>query len=517
MSNSIEADYFSNRWFRFVLFVVLIIFSGVLRFYNLGLWSHGFDENYTTMETRYFFDGQSIPVYMFSSSHGEGETQFTRLPKMIIAAYFVHWLNYKIFGDDEFGSRVFPAVMGSFGVGIIFLLSYSLFGGSASLILALLILLCPMHILQSQNNRFYSQAFLCISVVLLLGGHLVVKRSVVVAIVMGVMAILMVLTHSLAGLIWGFLIIGILFEFFVTKKSNQKDASKNFMGKNFAWRNFSFGCVDFILVFWSIILLLIAVFHVMPLARSWNNFQTSGVSSINAVVGFMFNFGWSLSMFFVPAFLFVLFNFRRVGYLYWLICVLFCGVSIVFLPFVITYISHYSFLFCFPFFVILALFIDWIFRLIIQSKIYYGRVFAVIWLIFILFFNIPAIASYYQDGGRFDWRSAYGYIREHWQEGDCIICFPLDANRYIPELEPKVQRYERGVDLLERLVDQNKDYAGRVWIPIVFDRHTPDEVVRHLLYNRADYQKRFGKKRYDFEFNNIEIFLYSPNSSKKNK
>ncbi|MDR0705864.1 MAG: glycosyltransferase family 39 protein [Planctomycetaceae bacterium] len=506
MADSVKFNYFS----RFILFVVLVTLSAMLRFYHLGTWSHGFDENYTTMETRYFFEGQPIPSYMFKNSQFDSKkSQFSRLPPLIIAAYFVHWLDYRLFGDDEFGSRVLPAVIGSFCVGIVFWLAYPLFGCSASLILAMLILLFPDHILHSQNNRFYSQAFFFISIVLLLGGYVAVRRSVVAAIVLGPASILMVLTHSLTGLIWGFLLIGLLVNYLGTKQKNQTDQTNR---KNSLWNNILHDKIILILGFWSVVLLTIAVVHILPLAQSWNNFPTTTVSSIHAVVGLAFSFGWSFFMLCVPAWLFVLFRFKKNGYGYWFICATLCGVTVFLLPLKIAYLIHYRFLFSFPILVILALFIDWIGRLMIQSEIPYRRTLYGVWIFFVLLSNIPELASYYQDGGRYDWRSACQYIREHWQPEDRIACFPLIANCYIPELEPKIPLYETGEVSFQKIFDQNQNTTGRLWLPVVFNRYEPDENTRRWLYNHAEYQTRFGKKRYDFNFNSIELFLYLPQS-----
>ncbi|MDR1290094.1 MAG: hypothetical protein LBK06_02720 [Planctomycetaceae bacterium] len=535
MQDTWKINYFSDRFFLFALFAILVILAGLLRFYHLGDWSHGFDENYTPIETLYFFEGHPIPSHLFKDQQSDpAQSQFARLPAMIVAAYFVHWVDYRLFGVDEFGSRFLMAVMGSFCVGIIFLLGYSLFGLSGSLILAFLVLLFPDHILHSQNNRFYSQAFLCISVVLLLGGHIAVKRSVTAAIGIGLVSILMVLTHSLAGLIWGFVILGVVFSFlcqrcFKIHRAEQVSAASQsgcsgakpiahtgigiLTGKieqeNIPKNNI---LLLTILGIWSILLLVIAVVYIFPLARLWNNFPTTTVSPIHALLGLAFSLGWSLSMLCIPGWLFALYNCKKTNCGYWLIVTTLCGLAVFLLPFKISYLVHYRFLFSFPFLVILALFIDWVGGLIIRSEVPYKRSLCCVWIIFTLFSNIPSIASYYQDGNRYDWRAAYQYIREHWQQGDQVICFPLDANRYIPELEPKIPIRERGQAALQKIIDQkidkNQNGKRRTWIPIVRNRYEPDEDTLYWLYNHTEYKTRFGKKRYDFEINHIELFLY---------
>jgi hypothetical protein len=210
----------------------------------------------------------------------------------------------------------------------------------------------------------------------------------------------------------------------------------------------------------------------------------------------------------VPAWLYVLFLFKKSCYGYWCVITILCGAAVFLLPLKIAYLVHYRFLFAFPFLVILALFIDWIGRLILQSEIPYRRILCCAWIIFVLFSNAPAVVSYYQDGGRYDWRAAYQYIREHWQPNDKIVCFPLAANRYIPELEPKIIPRKLNETTLQELFDQNQNNTGHIWIPVVFNRYEPDENTRCWLYNHAEYKTRFGKKRYDLENNFIEVFRW---------
>ncbi|MDR1483574.1 MAG: hypothetical protein LBT09_01995, partial [Planctomycetaceae bacterium] len=142
------------------------------------------------------------------------KSQFYRLPQLIFVAHFVHRLNNRFFGNDEWGSRVLMAVMGSLSVGLAFLLGRSLLGFSGSLILAFLILLSPELAFYSQYSRFYSQAFLFIEIVFLLGGHVAVNRSVTAALVLVPTSLVMILSHSLGCFIWGILLCGLLVDFF---------------------------------------------------------------------------------------------------------------------------------------------------------------------------------------------------------------------------------------------------------------------------------------------------------------
>ena len=83
-------------------------------------------------------------------------------------AYSLHHLNYLVFGRDEARSRVIPAVLGTAGVVLTFLLLIPANGLTTALVTSLLLAFWSEHIFFSQNNRFYIIAaffaFLCILV-----------------------------------------------------------------------------------------------------------------------------------------------------------------------------------------------------------------------------------------------------------------------------------------------------------------------------------------------------------------
>jgi hypothetical protein len=89
---------------RFLIFFFLVAAAGVLRFYGLGAWSFGFDELFTTMETKILFKEIQVPEeYLKGKNVKPEETQYYRLPRLLCASYCVHWLNYKLFGKNELG------------------------------------------------------------------------------------------------------------------------------------------------------------------------------------------------------------------------------------------------------------------------------------------------------------------------------------------------------------------------------------------------------------------------------
>ncbi|MDR1477604.1 MAG: hypothetical protein LBJ00_01545 [Planctomycetaceae bacterium] len=515
---------------RFLVFLVLVFFAGVLRFYCLGEWSFGFDELFTTLETKIFFGEVPVPdEYLKNGKTQPEETQLYRLPQMMFVSYVIHWSDYKLFGTNEFGSRVLMAVLGTLSIGVIFIMTRSIFGFVGALILSLLFLVLPEHILQSQNNRFYIQSFFLISVVLIWGGYVAVWRSVFAAVWLGVAAVLMVFVNVFGGIIWGGLLGAVVVDMICSKNTVDKNlypscfkipetahasvASRNGCsgakptGFGIAKNNLK---IILILSVWSIVLLLIAFFNILPFASSWNKSLSWGYTPIHSAMAFINIIGWSLFLFSILGSFILLFRVNISGNGYWLSCVLFCGFAILVLPMKIVYNPQYGILFIFPFIVTAAIFIREIYFLILRSAIPYKRIFCVVWVCVCTLLNLPSLVSYYQDGGRFDNRAAFNYIADKWQNGDGITGIQMgSAKYYIPDKTPRFPLRpdpDRSIKELQTILEQNKNNSGQLWIVLPSSRGGLDNKLLKWLGQNATFEHRFTKKRYDHIENNIDIY-----------
>ncbi|MDR2754248.1 MAG: hypothetical protein LBC20_00945 [Planctomycetaceae bacterium] len=504
-----------------IITIILIVLALVLRFYKLGEWSFDGDEIATQIETRSLYENQPLPesIKHHPCHHADPEkSQFYRLPRLIFVAHFVHWLDYCLCGDDEFGSRVFMAIMGSLSVGVAFILGRSLFGFSGSLILAFFILLSPEHVYHSQHGRFYSQAFLFIEIVFLLGGHIAKNRSVVAAWMLIPTSLIMVLSHSLGGIIWGILLCGLLIDFFFSKQSNPNqndlETKTNLLLSKIPYR------IIFILGIGSIVLFLIFLFHIIPFAKSWNNYDMIWrLSPIDSVMTCASNFGQSYMILCIPAWIFVLFRIHKTGWGYWLFCSMACGTAISLLPLKMVFYPWYGFLFSFPFLVILALFINHIGQLLTQSNGRYGWLCGVVWCCFMVLLNIITLNNYYKDGNCYDIRSVCRYIHEHYQAGDQVIC-PDESeiiNVYIPADILPVKNTHKHVQYLLDEIRQDKEKLNhsRFWIILRREYYISfldwDKKTRDWIDKQCQYEGSFGK----FHYGNpkfLDVFLYSPQS-----
>lgn len=528
---------------RFSTFLLLMVLAALLRFYHLGTWSFGYDELFTILETNVFFGDIPVPdEYLGGGTIKPEDTQYYRLPRLLAASHTVHRLGYKLFGEDEFGSRVMTALLGTLSVGVIFLLAQPLMGYSGSVILALLVMLLPEHLLHSQCNRFYIQSFFLVSLVLLLGAHVAQKHSKAAAFWLGPAAIFLVLSNSLGGVIWGGVLVSLLVNAFCAKKSGEPCCSRGV------------SAIILLLLFWSMILLGIFVFHIIPLAAGWNNAATWGYTPLHAVMALINMLGWPLFLISLLGIVYSLVFFRAGGNVYWFFLTFVSGISVLLLPIKIVYQPFYGFLFIFPFLVTAALFIREVCKLlltfsgvdstssgvlstssavlstssavlsassaVLSASHYPFRVLlSISWAIAALLVNFPSLYSYYQDGNRPDHRAAFQYVAEHWEDGDLLTGFMMGAAQYyIPDKTPRIPlRTENAAEKLQEILDTEMGGNRRLWIVLHSSRGGLGFPLRQWLSRHALLQKGFTKKRFDYAENNVDVFLVPKLSDSKNK
>ena len=475
---------------RNILIVLLLLaVAGTMRFAKLGTWSFDHDELFTTLETKVLFGEATVPEsYLRGGTLKPEETQVVRLPRMLPLAYTTHWLNYQLFGEDEFGARVLPAVFGTLSVGIIFLLAAPLFGISGALTLTFLVMLWPMHLFQSQQNRFYIETFFFEVIVFLLAATVVKRRCVLYAVFLGFAAFGMILCHALTGLVWGIVLAGIA-------------------AAGVAERRFPSGGVLAVLVGFSLLFVGFAVFYLLPLAQGWNEVAQWGYSPLHAALATVNMLGFPVAMLVGLGGLLALTNLRNPDNAFWTTVAVCCLVCVPILPRLITFNPMYLFLFTFPFFVLAAQFADRVFQRLREPGTAGTCVLAVAWLGAVCCSNLPSLASYYLDGSRCHHRAAFEYVREHWQSGDRLVGYTMgNAEYYIPECEPRIPLNIVGtVEQLEEIVQSD---GGRLWIVVRSPRGGLSLELRRWLGKNCTYELRVGKKRFDYAEYTVEVFLY---------
>ncbi|MDR2169525.1 MAG: hypothetical protein LBP59_05235 [Planctomycetaceae bacterium] len=530
-----------------LIFFLLLIISGVLRFYSLGGWSFDMDELFTTLEAKILFGESVVPdEYLKNGQVKAEDTQLYRLPRLMFVSYFVHWVGYKIFGEDEFGSRIVPAFLGSLSVGVIFLFGRFLFGFVVGLVLSLLAMFLPEHLLHSQCNRFYVQSFFIISVVFLSGYYVLLFRSFRSVFFLGLLSILMIFINSFGGLIWGVVLCGVILGVIFSSNYSQMivvitttvmATTAKTTATTTVLHNGVDNCLHYVeraecgksgarvilfMFFWSALFLCAAYFYIIPMGASWNKSLSWGYSPFHALASFVNMISWPVFLFSVMGFCILFFGgniscgniFRRnifCGNIYWLVCIFGCGFIVFVLPMVIVYNSNYGFLFIFPFIVSAAIFIGRVYDFILRLSFSYKNVLGVIWVCGCVLLNFPSVASYYCDGNRHDNRAAFYYVAENWRQGDRLTGILMGAAKYyIPDKTPRIPLHpepDKTIKELQNIIDNNIGGSGRLWIVLTSSRGGIDDKVRKWLGQNAKFEYRAAKKRFDYAENNVEVFI----------
>jgi hypothetical protein len=386
------------------------------------------------------------------------------------------------FGSDEFGCRVVPALSGVFLVGAVFLLGVSAFGPRRALLVALLVALSPVHIFQSQVNRFYSVAALFTGITLLLGAIAAVRSAPRWTALTCVGLVLSVLCHSVLLALYPFLVAGIL-------------------GTRLAGRH---GGVRSALVLLAITGLLLAgfvVFHLLPLVRGWNEGAEWGYSTRHSVLASIHMLGWPVALLAVLGGI-LLTEGRDPQRFYWLACVSAWAAVSLLLPGMIEYNPRYVFPFALTGVVLAGSAID-----VIGDRLRTGMPWAAAgWVIVTLGLGLPSLLSHYVDGSRFDIRAAARYVSEHWEPGDRVVTHSyLTFIHYAPRCEPAFAI--PGEANLHEELRRITAAPGRTWFVVTSTGGGPMEPLRGWLLEHAAAREHIEGNRIDDYVNAIDILV----------
>jgi hypothetical protein len=451
----------------------LAVLAGGLRFYRLGAFPFAGDELATLAETHSFF----------TPPDGAASSQIDRLPRMIPLAYLVHGLDYRLFGTDEFGSRVLPAALGALGVAVVYLGLAGTAGEAAALVTALLLAVWPEHLLQSQENRFYMTAWLVASAAVMLGARAARDRSVPWAVAACLAGLVGVLCHTLMLV----LLPGLFAAFAVSAWRDREPLPRRMLAAA-AGAGVAAGAVVLGLV--------------LTVGRGWNAGASWGYSPLHGLVAAVNRVGWPVIV--LAGLGAVLALVRRVpGSGYWLTWVgVWLGASAV-LPMVMIYHPGYTFPLTLAVFVLagsaaaavvdLLRPLDW--RL------------APAWVGVVLLLPLPSVASYYLDGSRLDYRTSARYVAEHWRPGDRVAAVSAGLFDHYARLP------ERAIAVDPDKVSSLRKPAeapGRLWIVFPSGRGGKPEAVQEWLGRNCSQELVVRKTRLDYLDFAVEVFLYRP-------
>jgi hypothetical protein len=455
------------------LSVILFLLAGALRFSRLGAWPFAGDETATFDETD----------SLFKKSTASPESQIDRLPRMVPLAHSVHQLGYVLFGRNEFGSRVMPALLGTLTVLVIFLALQRPMGRPTALATALLVAVWPEHLFQSQQNRFYMTTWFFSSLCLLAGSWALEKRSAFLVLLACLAAFAAVLCHTLQIVLLGGLFLGILTSALAEKRPMPWSllATVALAG---------LGIVCF--VFW----------YVVPLGRGWNTGEGWGYGTSRSLLGSLSQVGWPTVILAALGALTVVKERTAQGW-YWLTAAATWFAAGFVLPPFVRYHPSYVFPMALGVFVLAGSAVGSIYECL-QRR---GQVIACAWMFAACALNLPGLVSHFRDGSRYDYRTAARYVAEHWRPGDRIAATsPGLLAYYAPVCDQAV-----GISSWDPLpgVRELSDAPGRLWIVLRVGRGGHPEPVRKWLRTHCRQELEVRKPRFDYYDYIVEVYLHS--------
>ncbi len=452
--------------------VGVVLLAGGLRFFRLGEWS------FTNDETATFLEDQSL----FGTNGANPTDQSYRLPRLIPLAYGIQHIDYLLFGRDEWGSRVLPALMGTLGVGLVFLLLRKSQGLAAATAAALLVALSPDHLFHSQANRQYSVSWLCASAAMLIGAAAVRRRSLLLTGTASGVAILSVLTHTLLAVVSAGLTVAV--------------AVAGGLRYGRAVRPLVPVAALGALLAAGLVALLIG-----RLGGGWNAGSVWGYGVSHGVLAGLLQVGWPTALLALVGAVDVVIS-RDADGAYWLTWAGVWAAASTLLPLVVVYHPAYGFMLSLGVFVLAGRTIGKIF----ERLRCWSTVAACAWLAAACLFGLPETASYFADGSRFDFRTAAKTLSDQWRPGDRIRSeSPKLLQHYLKGTDRPVGVRE-GDPLLG--LDREARSGGRLWVVLPVSREGRPAALRQWLDANCRRVALIRRQRFDYHEYAVEVYLH---------
>jgi hypothetical protein len=462
--------------------IAVSLIAGGLRFYRLGNWSFDADEISALIEEQVFFYGKHF------ADDSQYNNQYERLPRIVPVGYCALHAGYEVFGRDEAGSRVVPAIVGTVTVGIVFLLMVPVGSYAAALGTSLLIAFWQQHVLYSQMNHFYVVPMLFGFLCFLLGAYEVRGSRPIYPLLLSAAAVAAVFSHTVAAGAFAVACLGILTGTIAGRPGAPGVRRTSVL----------------ILSAGAAVLAAIIVFYVLPLERGWYQGLETGDSPRVAVMATVSRIGWPLVWLAVLGALFAVAEGGAVNW-YWLTCALGSWAVILLMPLKFVFIARYALPLSLPMFVLAGTAIAKVFCLLRARS----RVAAFAWMAVAPLVGLPSLASHYLDGSRADLRSPITYVKEHWRAGDRIICpsmgMKIAFDHYAPDCGPKVLLAVNPMNTLNEMAAS----GSRIWtVSGTYWGGRSDGDLDGWLGKRCMHEARFEKYRYDHYRFCTDVYLF---------
>jgi hypothetical protein len=466
-----------------VIALGLFLLAAGLRFFRLGDWSFHGDELAMLTE-----------IDSFATPHdGPLNDQTDRLPRLIPLSYGVQWFGCEVFGRREWGSRAITALLGSLHVVVIFIGLRGPLGLLPALVTALLTAVWPEHLYRSQETRFYMTAAFCSSLCMVAGAQAVARRSFLWTIAACLAGLATVFAHTLQAAALPVLFAAI--------------GAAAWSARERQWDGRLLRLLPVVAVA-GIVLLGVAVWHVLPLARGWNGGQTWGYSIAHAGMAAVSQLGWPVALLAALGLVGIWKSGGEQGH-YWAVWALAWAASSVILPCLVSYHPGYVFPLSLGALVLAGRAVAEIYEGLHRQNALAGPA----WLALACLLNLPSLVSHYADGSRYDFRTAAQYVGSHWQVGDRVAgCSATLLKHYSnPGIEPAPIRISHQIEDLECLARR----PDRLWIVVPSGREGKDAELTKWLGQHCSQQLLVRRQRYDYYDNVMEVFLYAPEAGRR--
>ncbi|MBY0521843.1 MAG: glycosyltransferase family 39 protein [Gemmataceae bacterium] len=460
-----------------LLILVLAVLAGGLRFFRLGAWPFHGDELAMQAEVAIFGRGPDPASTL----------QADRLPRLIPLSYGAQFVSYSLFGSNEFGSRVLPALLGTLYIVMVFVLLDRTMGRATALATSLLLAFWPEHVYRSQENRFYMIAAVPAALCMLAGARAVQKRSGWWAALACGAALTAVFAHTLQGMLLGGLFLGIGVA---------------------AWRANDGRLVRLlgIVAAGGVIAAGVFVIYLLPIVRGWNGGGSWGYPVSHSVMASASQLGWPILLLALLGFLLLCRNGDALD-CYWASwAAVWAGASVL-LPLVVAYHPAYVFPLSLGVLVLAGRAVAQVYEGLRTQSAMAGYA----WVALACLFSLPSLVSHYSDGSRLDYRTPAEHVGARWQPGDRVAAVSPGLLQHYTRsgVEPIGINADNPVPALRRLAQGE----GRLWIVVPSFRGGKPEPLRKWLGTHCSQELRTCGKRFDYYENATEVYLYVPITS----
>jgi Dolichyl-phosphate-mannose-protein mannosyltransferase len=453
--------------------ILLLASAAALRFSDLGAWPYSGDETATLAEERVLFHDAAVqptsPAY--------------RLSHAIPLSYLAFHLSHTLFGDDERGTRVVVATLGCLSVVLVFLLLNGPLPRATATVAAVLVALMPQHVLHSQETRFYMVAAFFGFAALLTGARMLDRRSGLFAALSGCLTLLGMLAHTFLVVLLPLIFVAVCAGFYAGRRQIPRSVL------------LAFGTT-------ATVMTLFVTLYLRPLLRGWNQTESWGYSPLHALLASIVMVGWTTMLLAVVGSVLMIRERTMQGW-YWPVCFIGWIGATVTLPLLVPYHAEYVFPLALAAIVPAAYAIGVVYELLRPR----ARLAAYAWIALSCLTNMPALASYYVDGSRWNIRAAAAYVRQHWLPGDRVAGYSVGLFRYYSGgcCEPAIALRPDSVAQLARLGSA----SGRLWVVLENTRSGLDPHVQRWLFDCAVHKLSVSGRRFDDAEFRVEVYLVS--------